>query len=86
MCVGEIREDSSKRPRLPVEAVWMKDTYASDEAMLAAIARLDTEAASYYAQRGVSGRTWSGGVVRKFTQRQRAELFDYYESKGAELR
>jgi FMN reductase (NADPH) len=86
LCAGEIRDDTGQRPRLPLDAVWMKDNYASDATMLAAIERHDVEAASYYDERGQGGRTWSGGVYRKFTQPQRAQLFDFYQSKGERLR
>jgi FMN reductase (NADPH) len=44
-------DDPELRPRLPVDAVLMKDSYISDEAMLAQIALADDEAAAYYAAR-----------------------------------
>ncbi len=87
LCVGrptpEAEADGTTRPRLPVAAVLMRDRYASDEQMLAAIDEHDTLAADYYAARGNPGRNWSGGTWRKFKAPLREHLLAYYESMGA---
>ena len=44
-------DDPELRPRLPVDAVLMQDSYISDEAMLQQIALADDDAATYYKDR-----------------------------------
>jgi FMN reductase (NADPH) len=83
LCVGIPAEEPSNRPRLPVDAVWMKDAYASDETMMERIAAFDEVAARYYQERGAAGRNWTGGLWRKFRQPVREHLLAYYTSKGA---
>ncbi len=85
LCVGRAAKEDSLRPRLPLDAVLMRGRYASDEQMLAAIARHDEEAADYYERRGAAGRNWSGGIWRKFRKKMRQGLSGYYASKGAHL-
>ena len=83
LCVGEAAERPSHRPRLPLEAVWFRDRYPSDEEVRRRIAEHDEVAREYYAEREQPGRDWSGGTWRKFRRRMREGLKDYYESKGA---
>jgi len=83
LCVGEPASDPGQRPRLPVEAVWFRGRFPDDAATLAGIEEHDREAAAYYAARGAAGRTWSGGMWRKFRVARREPLFGYYRSKGA---
>ena len=86
MCVGEPADPQNPadvRPRLPLEVVWTKDGYPSDEAILSAMDTYDQEAAEYYTERGSTGRNWTGGTWRKFQTRRRELLLDYYRSKGA---
>ena len=83
LCVGVPAEAPARRPRLPVEAVWMKDEYASDETLSECIDAHDGVAARYYEERGTPGRDWSGGLWRKFRRPLRAHLLAYYRSKGA---
>lgn len=89
LCVGEPAPGTpqggaaTRRPRLPVEAVWTKDRYWGDEELRTHMARMDAEAGAYYAARGLPGRNWTGGLWRKFLEPQREHLHDYYESKGA---
>lgn len=88
LCVGvpDPEVETATRPRLPPEAVWMKEAYADDETVLARVAEHDEEAARHYAERGLSGRDWSGGVLRRFAKTARDDLYEYYTSKGARLR
>jgi FMN reductase (NADPH) len=67
-------DDPELRPRLPVDAVLMQDSYISDEAMLEQIALADDEAAAYYKDRptglvgdprSVAGRSASDPAVRR---------------------
>ena len=85
LCVGlpDPAFETAPRPRLPVHGVWMRGRYLDDEALLASIAEHDAEAAEHYAARGLPGRTWSGGLVRKFVAPLRPHLHDYYVGKGA---
>lgn len=85
LCVGVPAADAERRARLPLEAVWMKDRYASDEEVEAWIDRHDEEMAREYEARGLSGRSWSGGVARKFERPTREHLLAYYTGKGARL-
>ena len=85
LCVGEPAPDpaTATRPRLPVEALWMKDRYHDDATMLQHVDAFDEEAAAHYTERGLEGRNWTGGLWRKFAKPLREHLFDYYTSKGA---
>ena len=85
LCVGVPAADARRRARLPVEAVWMKDRYASDEEVEAWIDEHDGEMALEYEARGLAGRNWSGGVARKFERPVREHLHAYYTGKGARL-
>ena len=89
LCVGHAREAQAGggpvRPRLPLEAVLHEERYASDAALLAAIERHDEELGRYYTERGHPGRTWSGGVARRFEKLARGDLREYFEGKGAVL-
>ncbi len=88
ICVGtpDPAVETTTRPRMPVDAIWMTDRYPDDGSVLDSIARFDDEAAEHYAARGLEGRNWSGGLWRKFATPLREHLFEYYSSKGAELR
>lgn len=83
LCVGEPREVPATRPRLAPEAVWSKGRYPSDEQVLAGVDEHDERAGVHYAERGLPGRDWSTGVLRKFTAPMRSGLAAYYRSKGA---
>lgn len=85
MTVGIPAEDPGTRPRLPVAAVWVRDRYPADEAVLGDVARHDIDAAAHYAARGTPGRDWSGAIARRFRAAMRAELAAYYRAKGASL-
>lgn len=86
LCVGEPAEEPAIKPRLAPESVLHVGRCPSDAGVEAEIAEYDARMAAYYAERGLEGRDWSGGVHRKFLVPQREHLFDYYTSKGASLR
>ncbi len=86
LCVGEMADDPGPKPRLAPEAVLFQSRYPTDDELAAQIAEYDARMATYYAERGLAGRNWSGGVSRKFSAEQRVDLFDYYSSRGANLR
>ena len=83
LCVGIPDETPEQRPRLPLDSIWFKDRYPTDEVLREGIARHDREAADHYSNRGQSGRDWSGGIWRRCRAPMREGLRDYYESKGA---
>ena len=85
MCVGEPAHDPGQRPRLPLELLWSKDTYPSDEQLRAGIEAYDRDAAEHYAARGLPGRDWSGGISRKFRRPNREHLRAFFEGKGAAI-
>lgn len=87
LCVGtpDPATPTATRPRLPAEAIWMKDRYLDDEAMLSLIEEHDADAAEHYSARGLPGRNWTGGLWRKYAKPAREHLFDYYTGKGASL-
>ena len=83
MAVGEPARVPGQRPWLPLEAILSRGRYLSDEAVLEGIAQHDREAARYYEERRATGRTWSGGVWRKFARRAREDLAEVYHALGA---
>ncbi|MCP3914958.1 MAG: NADPH-dependent oxidoreductase [bacterium] len=83
LCVGKPAEDPGQRPRLPVNAIWMKDRYADDERVFASMDAHDEVAARYYVNRESPGRNWTGGTWRKFKAPLREHLLGYYTSMGA---
>lgn len=76
---------TAPRPRLPLAALWMRERYLDDDALLAEIDAFDRVAAQHYDERGLAGRDWSGGVWRKFTRAAREDLLAFYTAKGARL-
>lgn len=87
LCVGEPdpAAPTAPRPRLAPDALWTKDRYPSDDAILAAVDELDVLAREHYGSRGHAGRDWSSGIWRKFTQAFREDLAAFYTAKGARL-
>ncbi len=85
LCVGVPAEDPGQRPRLPLEAIWSKDRVPDAGTQREHIARGDEAAQAYYARRGQPGRSWTGGILRRFNHLERADLFHAYRSQGAHL-
>lgn len=85
LVVGRPAQDPVPRPRLPVEAVWFKDRYPSDQELLAAIGGYDAVYRHYLQQRSGLDRSWSEGVVKGHSKPRRAYLAGFYAGKGAEL-
>jgi FMN reductase (NADPH) len=86
LCVGKPLDESETKPRLATESVLSVDRFPTDEVVLEQIAEYDERMGTYYADRDLAGRNWSGGVKRKFAKRTREALHDYYEGQGARLR
>lgn len=85
LCAGEIAEDPGPKPRLAVDGVLFQDRFPTDTEVRAHIAEYDARMATYYAERGLPGRDWSGGAHRKFKTALRAHLHEFYTSQGARL-
>jgi len=85
LCVGRAARPAEPRPRLPLEAVWLRDRYPDDDHMWAQMERFDEDAERHYAARGLAGRSWTGGLWRKFRRPLREHLAPFYTSKGARL-
>ena len=85
LCLGTPAEDPAVKPRLPVEGVLFEDRVPDDETLRRSIATHDDEMAAYYASRGLEGRNWSGGVMRKRRVAHRDQLDEYYTAQGANL-
>ncbi len=85
LCVGVPETRPGKKPRLPIDAVYAVGRYPADESMRRHIEAYDAEMADYYAGRGLDGRTWSGGIERRFAAASRGHLAGFYRAKGARL-
>ena len=85
LCVGKPAEDPGTRPRLPFEAICFEGRYPSDESMLKAMDQADQESEAYYAERNATGRTWSGGMTRRFAKAMRPDLPQVYRDLGADI-
>jgi FMN reductase (NADPH) len=85
LCVGQPAEDPGVRPRLPFEAVCFTGRYPSDETMHAAMEQGDNISEQYYVDRNEPTRTWSGGMIRRFSKTMRPELPQVYRKLGADI-
>ncbi len=83
LCIGEPAEIPAIKPRLPVEAVLFEERVPGDGELLRRMESHDVAMAEYYSSRGLTGRNWSGGVLRKLSKPHRVELPRYYKGKGA---
>ncbi|HPF15260.1 MAG TPA: nitroreductase family protein [Planctomycetota bacterium] len=83
LCVGRPAADPGLRPRLATETVWFEDRYPSDDTLREQVREADALAAPYYAERGQSGRDWSGAMARRFDHLERTPLRGDYEAQGA---
>lgn len=85
LCVGTPAERPAAKPRLSVDAVLHRDRYPTDDEVREGVAEYDRRMGAYYAERGLAGRNWSGGVHRKFMTPQRTHLARFYGEQGAVL-
>ena len=87
LCAGQAspEDEHVTRPRLPLKAMLFDETYPSDEAMLSAVDAYDDQVAAHYAERGLKGRDWTGGLIRRLETPIRKELLAYFQSKGAQF-
>lgn len=85
LCVGVPDESPIPRPRLPVEAVWFKDSYPKDDAIAAQLKSYDVEYAAYMEARGAKATGWTAAIARGTSAARRTYLAKYYTSKGADF-
>lgn len=89
MCVGRPAQSPAERPRLPVDAVLMRDRYDDDETTLSHIAAYDEIYRTYLAERGARPEqvelAWSGRVASLLAEPRRIADAAFYERKGARL-
>ena len=85
LCVGVPAQTPSSRPRLPVDAVLYRDTFATDDETRAQLIEYDADYAAYLKGRGAAPRSWTDGLVDLYAQQARPQLAAYYRSKGANL-
>lgn len=85
LCVGVPEDVPARKPRLPLEAVLLRDRFPDDDELARQLDAYDGTLGAYYAERGLPGRDWTGGLVRKFAKPLREHLARYYRSKGAVL-
>lgn len=81
MTVGVPRDPSATRPRFEPGAVWSKGRYPSDDEVRSAIRAFDERAGAHYAERGLAGRDWSGGLWRKFARALRPRVGPFLREK-----
>ncbi|MEO0511408.1 MAG: NADPH-dependent oxidoreductase [Planctomycetota bacterium] len=87
LCVGRPDEEPSRRPRLPVDAVLMEETYDSDDRVLAKLDEYDATYRAYLADRGAPSEDgWSQRMAQKYPTPSRPDLAAFYAGKGADLR
>jgi len=87
MCVGVPDQTPDARPRLPLSAVYHRETYA-DERLEADIQAYDETMRTYYAGRSGGGRdtVWSKEIAARMAEGQlRAHMHDYLRKQGFHL-
>jgi nitroreductase len=91
MCVGtpDPARPTATRPRLPIEAVLMRDRYADDETVLGAMHEYDGTYREYLRGRGAPSAQIDASWVARMTELhgavRRAGLGSYYTGKGARI-
>lgn len=85
LCVGRPDQEPAPRPRLPAEAVCMKDRYHADPDLLALVDAYDETYRAYMQQRSGLDRSWSEAVTAGHASPKRTDLARYYRGKGASL-
>lgn len=85
LCIGEPAALPETKPRLPLEAVLFDGRYPPDETMLEHLETYDDTMRAYYGRRGIEGRLWSDGVIRRRESARRQHLPATFRRKGADL-
>jgi nitroreductase len=89
LCLGVPAQDPEVKPRLPLGAVLVDETYPADgEAAAAHIAAYDEQIRAYYGTRsgGTKDSTWSTEMARLLEGERRPHMRDFLAEQGFELR
>jgi len=86
LCVGVMANDVGPKPRLDVDAILHDGEFPDDSEVLAQVDAYDSRMATYYSERGATGRNWSGAIWRRHVKLKRERLKDTYEALGANFR
>jgi nitroreductase len=85
LCVGVPAEAPIARPRLPLEAVWFKDSYPDDATVADQLKSYDVDYAAYMEARGAKASGWTSAIARGTSTARRTYLGEFYTGKGADL-
>ncbi|PAU78459.1 oxygen-insensitive NADPH nitroreductase [Halomonas salipaludis] len=85
LCLGYPAHDPDVKPRLPVEAVLMENTYRED---LAPVADFDATMHRYYSERsgGNKDTDWSRNLQPLFDTKLRPHMRDFLVKRGFEMK
>lgn len=83
MCIGYPAHQPDIKPRLPLEAVLMQDSYRSDD-QAALVADYDADMADYYQARTGGNKTsnWSESMAPMFGGKLRPHMRDFLIAQG----
>ena len=86
-CIGYPDQDPEVKPRLPINAVLMHDTYASEQ-LAPGINAYDEHIRAYYASRtgGTKDSCWSEEMRALVGKESRPHMRSYLESKGFSMK
>ncbi|MBM7553008.1 oxygen-insensitive NADPH nitroreductase [Thalassobacillus pellis] len=81
MAIGHPAHKSEKKPRLPLDAVYMENEYKLDRDVLD---KFDDQIQEYYARRSENSRqdTWTDQMKRRFQNTIRMDVTDHVRNKG----
>lgn len=87
LCIGVPAQDPEVKPRLPLGAVLMEETYRADD-QEAHIAAYDEQMRAYYRSRtgGTKDSTWSSEMARLLQGERRPHMRGFLAEQGFDLR
>ncbi|SDL20459.1 nitroreductase [Franzmannia pantelleriensis] len=85
LCLGYPAQEPDVKPRLPVEAVLMENTYREDSAP---VATFDATMHTYYSERsgGNKNTDWSHNLTPLFETKLRPHMRDFLVKRGFEMK
>lgn len=83
MCLGYPAEDNDIKQRLPMDIIFKKDKYDTEEDMNR-LKEYDEDIKKYYLERtkGMRADTWTGMMAEKFSTVQRSHMKEFLEKQG----
>jgi len=87
LCLGHPAQDVQVKPRLPLEAVLMEETYDA-ESQDALVAKYDDTMAAYYRSRsgGTKESTWSAEMRSLLGKESRPHMKGFLNERGLATR